>query len=83
MSGHVNLYHQMLYRTFLVANPRLAAIVWDFAHDGNDHLFQTKAANQMLVALNVAAGGTALDLLDSEPLSGLVRSAIPKKKLTC
>lgn len=81
MSGHVNLYHQMLYRTFLVANPRLAAIVWDCALDGDDHLFQTKAANQMLVTLNVAAGGKALDLLDTDALRALVKGAIPKKKL--
>ncbi len=80
MANNVNLYHQTLDRRYLLANPRLIATVYETTMNGNDHLFQTKYANQLFKALNVRAGATALDLMDDDELRAVVEEATPPKE---
>ena len=79
MANNVNLYHQTLARRYIVSNPRLVAAIYDIAIDGNEHLFQTKHANQMFKSINVRAGATALDLLEDDDLRAIVKEALPPK----
>ncbi len=79
MANNVNLYHQCLARRYLIANPRLLAVIYDVALDGNDHLFQTKYATELFKSLNLRAGATAFDFMDDDDLRGVVEEAIPPK----
>ncbi len=80
MANNVNLYHQTLARPYLIANPRLVAVIYETAMDGNEHLYQTIYANSLFKSLNLRAGATALDLMDDDELRTVVREAVPPKK---
>lgn len=80
MAGNVNLYHQTVDRTFLSANPRLLAAVWDTFLDGNNHLGTTKNASAMMMALNLRAATLSFDFLDYNELREVVEEAKPKKE---
>lgn len=80
MANEVNLYHQTLARPYLLANPRLVAAIYDLALDYNEHLFQTKYANQLFKSLNLRAGATALDMMDDDELRSVVEEAKPPKE---
>ena len=79
MANHVNLYHQTLYRRYILANPRLVAAIYDMFLDGNSHLNITKTANDFYKTLNVRAGATALDMMDEDQLRSVVEEAKPPK----
>ena len=80
MANNVNLYHQTLARPYLLANPKLVAVIYETAMDGNEHLYQTAYANPLFKSLNLRAGATALDLMDDNELRSVVRQAVPPKK---
>lgn len=80
MANNVNLYHQLLARPYLSANSKLVAAIYDTACESNTHLFQTKHANDLLMALNVRAGATALDLMDDDELRAVVEECVPPKE---
>ena len=80
MANNVNLYHQTLARPYLSANPRLVAAIYDVTLNGNTHLFQTNYANDMIKALNVRAGASALDLMDDDEIRAVVEEAVPPKE---
>lgn len=80
MAGNVNLYHQTIYRTFLSANPRLLAAVWDTFLDGNDHLKTTANASALMKSLNLRAATLSFDFLESDELRQVVEEAKPKKE---
>lgn len=80
MASNVNLYHQSLDRRYLIANPRLIAVIYEVALEGNEHLFQTAYANQLFKSLNLQAGATALDLMDDDELKSVVVEATPPKE---
>lgn len=79
MAGNVNFYHQTIDRTYLAANPRLLAVLYDVFLDGNEHLNVTKAASDMLKSLNLRAGANALDLMSYDDLREVVEEAKPPK----
>ena len=79
MAGNVNFYHQTIDRTYLAANPRLLAILYDVFLDGNEHLNVTKAVSDMLKSLNIRAGANALDMMDHDELRSIVEEAKPPK----
>lgn len=79
MAGNVNFYHQTIDRTYLAANPRLLAVLYDVFLDGNEHLNVTKAASDMLKSLNIRAGANALDMMDYDELRSIVEEAKPPK----
>ena len=79
MAGNVNFYHQTIDRTYLAANPRLLAVLYDVFLDGNHHLNVTKAASDMLKSLNIRAGANALDMMDYDELRSIVEEAKPPK----
>ena len=79
MSNNVNFYHQTIDRTYLAANPKLLAAMYDVFLDGNDHLNVTKNANDMLKSLNIRAGATALDMMDYDELRAVIEEAKPPK----
>lgn len=79
MAGNVNFYHQTIDRTYLAANPKLLAVLYDVFLNGNEHLNVTKAVSDMLKSLNLRAGANALDLMDYEELRGIVVEAKPPK----
>lgn len=80
MSNNVNFYHQTIDRTYLAANPRLLAAMYDVFLDGNEHLNVTKNANAMLKSLNIRAGATALDMMDYDELRAVIEEAKPPKE---
>ena len=80
MSNNVNFYHQTIDRTYLAANPRLLAALYDVFLDGNEHLNITKNANAMLKSLNIRAGATALDMMDYDELRSVIEEAKPPKE---
>ena len=79
MAGNVNFYHQTIDRTYLAANPKLLAVLYDVFLDGNGHLNVTKAASDMLKSLNIRAGANALDMMDYDELRSIVEEAKPPK----
>ena len=79
MAGNVQFYHQTIDRTYLAANTKLLAVLYDVLLDGNEHLNSTKAVSDMLKSINLRAGATALDLMDYEELRGIVEEAKPPK----
>lgn len=79
MAGNVNFYHQTIDRTYLAANPRLLAVLYDVFLDGNEHLNVTKAVSDMLKSLNIRAGANALDMMDYDELRSIVEEAKPPK----
>lgn len=79
MAGNVNFYHQTIDRTYLAANPKLLAVLYDVFLDGNGHLNVTKAASDMLKSLNLRAGANALDMMDYDDLRSIVDEAKPPK----
>ena len=79
MAGNVNFYHQTIDRTYLAANTKLLAVLYDVFLDGNEHLNVTKAVSDMLKSLNMRAGANALDMMDYDELRGIVEEAKPPK----
>lgn len=79
MSGNVQMYHQTIDRTFLAANPRLLAAIWDVFLDGNDYLDNNKVASDMMMALNLRAATLSFDFLDYDELRAVVEEAKPPK----
>ena len=79
MAENINFYHQTIDRTYLAANPRLLAMIYDVFLNGNEHLKATKAVSDMLKSLNLRAGANALDLMDPEELRSIVEEAKPPK----
>lgn len=79
MSGNVNLYHQVLDRTYLAGNTRLLAAIYDVFLDGNEHLRITKNASEMMKSLNIRAAAMALDMMDYNDLRAVVEGAKPPK----
>ena len=79
MASNVNFYHQTIDRTYLAANPKLLAVLYDMFLDGNEHLNVTKAASDMLKSLNLRAGANALDMMGYDELRSIVEEAKPPK----
>lgn len=79
MAGNVNFYHQTLDRPYLAANAKLLAVLYDVFLDGNEHLSNTKNANELFKNLNVRAGAMSLDLMSPEQLRAVVEEAKPPK----
>lgn len=79
MAGNVNLYHQVNDRSFLSANPRLLAAVYDVFLDGNDHLKTTRDASDLMKALNLRAAAMSFDFLEYHELRQVVEEAKPPK----
>ena len=79
MAENVNFYHQTIDRTYIAANPRLLAVIYDVFLDGNEHLNVTKAVSDMLKSLNIRAGANALDLMNYDDLRSIVEEAKPPK----
>lgn len=79
MGSNINFYHQTIDRTYLAANPKLLAVLYDVFLDGNEHLNITKAASDLLKSLNIRAGANALDLMDYDELRAVVEEAKPPK----
>ena len=79
MAQNVNFYHQTIDRTYISANSRLLAVLYDVFLDGNEHLNVTKAVSDMLKSLNIRAGANALDLMNYDDLRNIVEEAKPPK----
>lgn len=80
MSNNVNFYHQTIDRTYLAANPKLLAVMYDVFLDGNEHLNKTVNISDMLKSLNIRAGATALDMMDYDELRSVIEEAKPPKE---
>ena len=80
LSGHVNVYHQILSRPYLIANSVLMAKVCEtIAQAGNEYLKQTKPLSDWLAAINTRAGAQSLDMLDDDEIELLVKESQPPK----
>ena len=79
IAGNVNLYHQTIDRSYLSANPKFLAAIYDVFLDGNDHLRTTKDANSLVMALNMRAATTSFDWLEYDDLRRIVEEAKPPK----
>ena len=79
MASNVNFYHQTIDRTYLAANPKLLAVLYDVFLDGNEHLNITKACSDMLKSLNLRAGANALDMMDYDDLRSVVEEGMSPK----
>lgn len=80
MCTNVQFFHQTLDRTYLAANPKLLAALYDVLLDGNEHLNITKNASAMMKSLNIRAGASALDMMDGEQLRAVIEEAKPPKE---
>ncbi len=80
LSGNVNVYHQMLSRPYIMANPMLMAKVCEIiGKAGNEHLKQTKSASDFFSEINTRGGAQALDLMNDDELGSLVNELLPPK----
>ena len=79
IAGNVNLYHQVVDRPYLSANPKLLAAIYDVFLDDNEHLRTTKDANSLVMALNMSAATKSFDWLEYNDLRRIVEEAKPPK----
>lgn len=77
MANNVNLYHQTLSRPRLLANSKLVAVIYEFAIEGNAHLYQTKYANAMYKSLNARYNAATLASMNLSELRAVVADAVP------
>ncbi len=80
ISKNVNFYHQTIDRTYLAANPKLLAVLYDVFLDNNEHLNITKNISDMLKSLNLRAAAMSLDMMDYDELRCAVKEAKPPKE---
>ena len=80
MANDVEMYHQLLSRPYIASNPRIVALIYDMAMDGNDYLFKRPYPNRMLQNLNVKAAAVSLGTLTDETLKAVVEEAKPPKE---
>ncbi len=79
MANDVEMYHQLLARPYLASNPRIVALIYDLALDGNDYLLKRPYPNRMLQELNIKAAAMSLGALSDETLKAVVEAAKPPK----
>ena len=79
MANNVGLYHQLTSRTFLAANAKVVATIYDVALDGSEHIFEKAYANQLMKALNLRAGTVSFDLFGYDELYKIVEESLPPK----
>lgn len=82
MANNASLYNQFTSRRFLAANAKVVAAVYDVVLDldGNEHLFGTTYANQLMKALNLRAGTVSFDLFGYDELYEIVEKSLPPKE---
>lgn len=80
MADNVELYHQLMDRTYFAANPLLVATVYDIAIEKNNYLFDKPYPNQLMKALNMRAGNISFDVFDYDELYTIVESCLPPKE---
>ena len=79
MANNVGLYHQLTSRTFLAANAKVLAAIYDVALDGSEHILDFSYANQLMKALNLRAGTVSFDLFGYDELYKIVEESLPPK----
>ena len=80
MSQNLDLYHITLSSPYLLAIPKLNALIWEAARE-DDYLFKRPYPSQLFKSLNERASTISLDLLDEKQLRELVREATPVPKV--
>lgn len=80
MANNVGLYHQLTSRTFLAANAKVVAAIYDVALDGSEHILEFTYANQLMKALNLRAGTVSFDLFGYDELYEIVEKSLPPKE---
>ncbi len=77
LAGHVNFYHQLLRRHYLMASDRIRGFVFDMAWDAgvvnNNNTTQT---SKIMRQINLAGGYRSLDALPDDALKRVVEDAI-------
>lgn len=80
MANDVEMYHQLLFRPYLVSNPRVVGKIYDLAlTSGNDYMLSRPYPNRMLQNLNLKAAAVSLGSLSDATLSAVVEEAKPPK----
>ena len=81
MAGHVNFYHQVLRRSYLMASDRIRAAILDVGiSSGLAEENKTSSVNKVMQSLNRKAGGVSFDVLSDEELRHHVEESLPPKE---
>ena len=80
MAGNVGLYHQLSDRAYFAASPVLVAAIYDVVLAGNEYVYPTLTANELMKTLNLKAGAMSFDILDYGELYELVEESLPPKE---
>ena len=81
MAGHVNFYHQVLHRSYLMASDRIRAAILDVGiSSGLADENKTSSVNKVMQSLNRKAGGVSFDVLSDEELRHHVEESLPPKE---